>query len=445
MITTSETPPTVHDSSVRRAVAATYLSFGGAGFLIASWAARIPQIRDRLGLEPSELGLVLLSLAVGSLVSLAYAGPLITAVGPAKTVKLMAMLVTPALVTVGVGYRVGVVPVTIGLFMIGLSAGAWDVGINVHGAAVETRVGSSLMPRFHAGFSLGTVAGALLGTLAVAAKVSVTVHLCLVAIAVSAAVIVATTQFLHDVEPDASEDTNGSTVAAPFGARDAWSEPRTLLIGVIALAFAFAEGVANDWIAVSLVDGHDAPEAIGTLALAVFLAAMTLARWFGPGMIDRYGRVRLLRATAGCGIVGAGIFIVAPVPAVAFAGVVLWGFGASLGFPIAMSAGADEPRVAARRVSVVSSIGYCAFLAGPPLIGFVGDHLGVVQALTFVPAMLVVATLVAGAAAPLTSAKQATDTDGGSGRTEPMNSAHRGVVEAESVVHGVTGQGPQLR
>ncbi len=391
------------DADVQRAIAATYVSFGGAGLFIASFASRIPQIRDKLGLDPSQLGLVLLSVAIGSLVSLSYAGPLISAVGPAKAVRLMAILSFPALAVVAIGYQVDVVMVAIGLLMVGLAAGAWDVGINVHGAAVEHKAGTSLMPRFHAGFSLGTVVGALLGTVAVAVGLSVTIHLIVVAAVETAAVVAATGRFLPEVDVHAGEGGAAST-SEKRSTLSFWAEPRTLLVGVIALTFAFAEGVANDWIAVTMVDEHHAHEAVGTLGLALFLASMTLARWFGPGLIDGHGRVKLLRATAACGIAGSLIFVLAPNAAVAMIGVVLWGFGASLGFPIAMSAGADDAKVAARRVSVVSSIGYCAFLVGPPLIGFVGDQLSVIQALIFVPVLLTVATVVASAAEPLETA-----------------------------------------
>ncbi len=161
------------------------------------------------------------------------------------------------------------------------------------------------------------------------------------------------------------------------------------------LAFAFAEGVANDWIAVAVIDDHHASEAVGTLAFAVFLASMTVARWFGPALLDRYGRVAVVRTIAVVGIAGTMLFVLAPVTWLALCGVALWGLGASLGFPVGMSAGADEPALAASRVSVVSSIGYCAFLTGPPLIGFLGDRITVLNALVSVTVLLALAAVIA--------------------------------------------------
>jgi len=129
--------------------------------------------------------------------------------------------------------------------------------------------------------------------------------------------------------------------------------------------------------------------ALGTVTLAAFLAAMTTGRWFGPRLIDRYGRVPVLRvaacvALAGLLVVGFSGFLPA-----AIAGAVLMGLGTSLGFPVGMSAAADDPRYAAGRVSVVSSIGYGAFLAGPPIIGFIADHAGVLHALSCAGILLV--------------------------------------------------------
>ena len=180
-----------------------------------------------------------------------------------------------------------------------------------------------------------------------------------------------------------------------------WREPRTLIIGLIVLAFAFSEGSGNDWISVSLIDGYHAPAVIGTLGFAVFLTAMTTGRWFGTGLLDRYGRVTVLRGLAALAVVGLVLFVFSPYTPLAFLGALLWGLGASLGFPVGMSAAADDPAAAAGRVSVVASVGYCAFLGGPPLIGFLGDHITVLRALLVVAVLLALASVVTNALRPL--------------------------------------------
>ena len=364
------------DALVRSAVVATYAVFIASGIAFASWASRIPQVRDRLHLDPSELGLLLLAMAAGSVIALPLSGVIIGHFGSRWTVRSTALLVAAAMAVVSLGYVLGVLPTVIGLFLFGLGVGAWDVAMNVQGALAERRLGRAIMPRFHAGFSVGTVAGALIGAGMVALHVPVTVHLLGVAVLVGVGVPLAVRGFLPDdieqdeAEDDAEPDQRGSGSKALH----AWREPRTLLIGVFVLAFAFAEGVGNDWIGIALIDGYGTTAAIGTLGFATFLAAMTAGRWFGPGSLDRYGRVIVIRVLTVVCLLGVLLFVFGSHIIVAFAGAMLWGVGLALGFPVGMSAGADEPAMAAPRVSVIASIGYCAFLAGPPLIGFLGDH-----------------------------------------------------------------------
>jgi predicted MFS family arabinose efflux permease len=389
---------------VRAATRATYIVFIGSGFAIASWAARIPQIRDGLGLSPSQLGLVLLAIAAGSIVSLVLAGQFVTRFGSRRTAAAMAGLLGAALTAAAIGFQVGVAPVVVALVFFGFANGAWDVAMNVQGTVVERRLGRAIMPRFHAGFSIGTVGGALVGAGMVALHVSVTAHLIVSALLVTVVVILAAQKFVPDDSADAVPDVDAVLPPAESGLRrtlTAWSEPRTLVIGVFVLAFAFTEGTGIDWINVAVIDDYGASATVGTLAFAVFLAAMTTGRWFGPGLLDRYGRVPVVRALAAVSVVGLALFVFGPNTPVAFAGALLWGLGASLGFPVGMSAAADDPAKAPARVSVVASIGYCAFLGGPPLIGFLADHSTVVKALIAVPVLLTVAISVAGALRPL--------------------------------------------
>jgi predicted MFS family arabinose efflux permease len=282
-----------------------------------------------------------------------------------------------------------VVPVVIGLFALGVGNGTWDVAMNVEGSAVEQALGKAIMPRFHAGFSVGTVAGALLGAGMVAAGVSASIHL----IAVAAVVVVVGQVAIRDFLPDIAEGAGGDGRRSPLVA---WTEPRTLLIGLFVFAAAFTEGTGNDWLAVASIDGYGVSPALGTLTFALFLAAMTLGRWFGPGLIDRHGRVGIVRLFGLLALVGLALIILSPTFAIAMAGAVLWGLGAALGFPVGMSAAGDEPEHAAARVSVVATIGYVAFLAGPPLIGFLGEHTGTLRALTLTGGLIAVGLLISG-------------------------------------------------
>jgi MFS family permease len=375
---------------IKAATAATFAAFVVSGLAFASWAARIPHIRDQLGLGPATLGLVLLSVSAGSVTALPLAGPVVSRFGSRRTVIAAAALFGAGMATVAAGTLAGVAPVVVGLVVLGVASAAWDVAMNVQGTVLERHAGRSLMSRFHAGFSVGTVAGALIGTVMVVLHVPVFVHLLAVAVVVGLAVPFAAGRFVPDRTPTARRSR----------AFTAWMHRRTVLIGLFVLAFVFAEGAGMDWISLAAIDGHGVAAWTGTLAFATFLGAMTAGRWFGPGLLDRYGRVRLVRALTITACAGTVLFVLAPATPLAFAGALLWGLGISLGFPVGVSAVGEDPEHAAGRVSVISSIGYCAFLAGPPVIGFLGAHVTVLRALLAVAAVLAAAAMCSGIVAP---------------------------------------------
>jgi fucose permease len=393
------------DRSDRAGVAAmwaTYAVFIGSGLIYSSWASRIPQVKAQLHLDPSALGWLLLSIACGSVLAMPLAGAVINRLGSKRTIVMTSLTVATGMGIASIGYEIGVIPVAIGLFVYGLGFGTWDVAMNVQGAIVERRIDRPIMPRFHAGFSLGTVVGALIGAGLIAIHVPVTGHLLVASALIAVAVPLAAQRFL----PDDAVDHDLPLEADPDPRRFAhWRESRTLLIGVFVLAFAFAEGTGNDWISVAVIEGRHSTAAVGTLGYATFLFAMTSGRWIGPGLISRFGRVKTTRILCVVGFCGLMIFVFGPGLGVSFPGALLWGLGASLGFPMGMSAAADDPRAAAGRVSVVASIGYCAFLFGPPSVGFLGNHFTVLHALTAVAGLLALAFLIAGTVRPLVPAR----------------------------------------
>ncbi len=388
-------------SRVRAARTATLLVFGVNGFAFASWMARVPDVKGMLELSPGQLSLLLLAISVGSLCGLPTAGRIAHRIGAAHTVRLGMLASLPGLVAAAIAVEAGAaVPVLmVPLFVLGLGIGVWDVAQNLEGSIVEQALRRSTMPWFHAGFSGGTVVGALAGALLTWVAVPVGVHIGVAAVLSMAAVWLLTGRFLPAYDEGATE-----AVATTGRVRSPWLEPRTLLIGLMVLAAAFAEGTANDWMAVAFVDGHGASNAMGVVALAVFLAFMTAGRILGTRLLDRYGRIVVLRALFATAIVGCALVVFGP-PWLAFVGAAVWGVGASLGFPVGMSAAADDPARAALRLSTVSTIGYGAFLVGPPLIGFLGDRVGVLDAMLAVGVVSLIAILVVPAARPLDEAR----------------------------------------
>jgi MFS family permease len=374
---------------------ATFAIFGLNGLVFASWAARIPAASAALGLSSGQMGTLLLIGAIGSVLSLPLAGAVSARVGTSNTVRVGGAAAAFAAGTVAAGLQLQSVPLTgAGLFLFGSGVALWDVAQNIEGAAVEHRLNRTIMPRFHAAFSGGAFVGAMLGAGLAALAVELPAHLVAVSVVSLAASLWIPRYFLPSAPaaaPGAPEPAAGNRFAA-------WGEPRTLLIGLVVLGAALTEGAANDWVAKASVDGLGTSESTGAVMFAVFVAAMTALRFVGGGFIDRYGRVRVLQASLGTSLAGLLLFVFAPNVLLAGVGAVLWGAGAALGFPMGMSAAADDQRHAAARVSVVSTIGYTAFLAGPPLLGYLGDLVGIRTALLAVGVAVLASFIVAPAA-----------------------------------------------
>lgn len=384
---------------VRRARTAVYTVFSLNGLTLATWLSRVPHVRDQLELTPGELGQLLLAIAVGSMCALPTSGAVIARAGATRTVAGGSVVagIGLCLAGLGAGLATDVAVTAIGLVLLGLGSGAWDVAMNVEAAAVEKHLAYTIMPRFHAAFSLGTVIGAGVGTSMSGLQIPVHVHLVAVGVPVLLGCAVASRAFLPAAAPETDGDKAAPDAQPRYSVLRAWTEPRTLLVGVLVLAFALTEGIANDWLAVALVDGYRTSETIGTAGLALFMTAMTIARFFGTLALDRWGRVVVLRTVAGCALAGVLLVVFGGSLWVAGGGIVLWGIGAALGFPLGMTAASDDPVKAPARVSVVASIGYTSFLAGPPLLGTLGDHHGVRLSLLVVAAAMTVGALVAAA------------------------------------------------
>lgn len=385
----------MHSPSITAARNATLAVFWMNGMLFASWASRIPEVKDLMHLSAGALGTILLAVSAGSLLGLPLAGRVNHRFGAHRAVLGGAVVAAIGQVVAAMAVNAfdSRVVLMLGLFLTGLGIGTWDVSMNLEGTVVERGLGKAIMPWFHAAFSGGTVVAALIGAAVSAAGVPVWLHLVVmqvIALAVCGSQVRNFLPATDDVEQHADK---------PAGGRSAWTESRTLMVGLVVLAAGFTEGTANDWLAVAFVEGHHLPHWVGVIGLTVFLVSMTAGRLLGTGLLDKHGRVAVLRVLIALAALGCALVVFGGVVG-GFLGAVLWGLGASLGFPVGMSAAADDPARAPQRLSVVSTIGYTAFLGGPPVLGWLGDHVGVLRALLAVGVMLVIAFFVSPAADP---------------------------------------------
>ena len=384
---------------------ALFALFFVPGFSIASWVTRTPAVRDLLGASTAQMGLVLFGLSVGSMVGILSSGPLVARFSTRPVMLAGISLVVLSMPTVGLGAAASSsVLATAGLALFGLGMGSAEVAMNVDGADLETGIARSVLPSLHGSFSLGTVVGAVVGIAATATAFPVVWHLGLVG-AVAAVVVPLAIRHVPagvgrgTAAPAAGADTGAgadadSPAAAARPAR-VWTDRRLLLIGVVVLAMALAEGTANDWLPLVMVDGHGFDPALGSAVFAIFAAAMTLGRFAGGRFVERHGRAAVLTVSAAAATAGMALVIFPDSQVAAGAGVLLWGLGTSLGFPVALSAAGDSGPRSAARVSFVATLGYVAFLVGPPVLGFVGEHASLRAALIVPMALVAVAVVVA--------------------------------------------------
>ncbi|THA63263.1 MFS transporter [Streptomyces sp. A0642] len=388
------------DAPTRRWRAALFLFMLAAGTGMASWVARTPAVRDALDVSTGAMGLVLFGLSTGSMAGVTFSGPLVRRYGGRATIGVGAALVVAGLLVVAAGTGLAqAVGVFGGLALLGGGMGLAEVAFNIEGAVIESVIGRPVLPVLHGCcFSLGTVVGALLGMALTAAAFPVGLHLTAVAALIAAAAVRAVRAIPHGTGKETG--SGGSSRQGGGGLRGqlrVFRDRRLVLIGVIVLAMAFAEGAANDWLPLLMVDGYHVSATAGSLTFLAFASSMTLGRFAGGPLLERFGRVRVVRISAVTAALGLVVVIVSPSPLMAGAATVLWGLGASLGFPVALSAAGDHPHDAAARVGAVATAGYVAFLVGPPALGLLADHIGLRLTMTVVLALLIVASTLAGA------------------------------------------------
>ncbi len=367
---------------------AVFAVFFSCGLALASYMSRVPHIRDVLGASTAEMGVLAVAIAIGSIGGMVGSSHIVAALGAKRTMLVFTSVLTVGALVTGTGASLGSFAVLfIGLTVFGLGLGTTDVAMNVSAAANEQRLGRTLMPLFHALFSMGTMVGAGLGALAELLGIPVILHVGVLAVASLTALWLTN----HFIQPEINASAPGDGPTTAGDRLSVWTQPLTWFIGLIILGMALAEGSANDWLALAMVDGHGQSNAMGAISLGVFLTSMTVGRVAGIRVLDRFGRVPVLRVSALLAAVGLSMVIFLDHPVPVTIGIIAWGLGSALGFPVGMSAAADDIAFAAARVSAVATIGYVAFLAGPPLIGFLGQQVGLLHALLVVLVFIAIA------------------------------------------------------
>ncbi len=347
--------------AARRVVSAVFFM---CGTFIGLWASRIPDIKTATGLSEGGFGILLLVMAVGALLAFPLAGALMDRKGSASVTKMTAIATVVAFALIGLAPSTPILTVT--LFMGGFAFGALDVSMNGRGAEVEKRLERPIMSSFHGLFSLGAGVAAAGGGVAIKLGLSVTQHFCLwSALAIPILVWTLRQPWPH-TGTGVRNEGKSPLFAIPKGA--------LFLAGLIALVAALGEGAMTDWAALYQIYDLGYSEAIAPTAFTVFSVAMVIMRLAGDRVIALYGPVAVARASGlvaslGCLLLVSGLNIWT-----VWAGSFVMGLGYAVLFPLAMSRAASDPHMSTgQALAAVATLGYGAFLFGPPLLGFIGD------------------------------------------------------------------------
>jgi fucose permease len=362
------------------------------GLAPAALIVRLPLVRNLVEVTTAQLGIILFFGSIGAITSVTLSGRFIARFGTRISIAMGCTIVTAGLF----GESVAIVnhsPVGYGVFALvaGLGMGFADVGINLDGAAIEKATGKTALPKMHAAFSIGTFAGAGIGTLAGQFDFSLLTQMSVLAL-ITIAIPFITHRFLPaDTGIEAAPNKDEAPKVA------VWRNRTVIFLAIGILGITLAEGASNDWLAIALVDDFGQTQTMAGIGFAILLGAMTLTRYFGGNLADKFGKTRTLQFCAVTGVGGLLIIILSHNVYAAFVGAALWGCGVALGFPLFLSV-AGEGENAARKVSFVASSGYLAFLVGPPLLGFLGQAWGVTNMFYVIAAFLVVAAIFASGA-----------------------------------------------
>jgi MFS family permease len=348
-------------SDLRRSAFAVGVLFFVNGMTFSNWLPRIPEVRDKLGIDNGGLGTALLGGGLGGLIGSLLVGRVLARY---RTKSALIVAATcSALVLPLIGFVPSPIALTLVLTALGLSDVIADMAMNAQGVTVEHRIGRSIMNRLHGTWSLGFTLGALLGLGASAIELDIRLHLAIIAAVLLATVFAVRGLLLPNDEVKESEASEGAGTLSLL----------VVAMAVMAIGVGWVEIVPGDWSAVMFRDLFDAGRWSG-LGTVTFAAAMLLGRMVGDHVLDRIGSKRLLTLAISLGVVGSTVLITAQVALVAMIGLILWGLGISVMFPQLYATAARLKGVSAGAGLGAMGVGQrLGFMVAPVLVGALAD------------------------------------------------------------------------
>jgi MFS family permease len=375
------------DTSIAQARMATGAMFFINGCAFSTWASRIPSIQDKLHVGTGLLGIALLSMAVGALIAMCFAGRLIATLGSRPTIGIMAICAAFCLAAAGLPDNLILLSLVITTF--GLTLGTMDVAMNAHAVVVEKAFRRPIMSGFHALFSIGGIFGACGGAAIAHLNIKPESHfagVCIFLIALN----VLSYKFLLPAAIDKSSTAQGG-VNIKESISYFTKDQALVAISVIMFCCFLTEGAIGDWSSVFMHSVLNTDTGIAALGYAAFSVTMAIGRLTGDLLVAKLGQLLIVRAGSALAALGLILVLVpnaAPIPFSIF-GFALIGIGVANIVPIAFSAAGNVKGIsAASAIATVALIGYFGLLAGPPVIGFLAEIVTLRLALIFIAFLL---------------------------------------------------------
>ena len=351
--------PATTPGQARLAVALFFLV---SGFGFATWASRIPTIQHQLGLNEAELGGVLLAMPTGLMLTLPVTGVLLRRYSSRQVMLVGAILYNLVLVLLGQVAHTWQLVVL--LFCFGSSRNLLNISVNAQSVGVQARYGRSIIASFHGVWSVAGFGAAAVGTLLVRQVVGTGLHFAAVAVVLT---LVALASYRHTLPiPPAPADPARKPGFA-------WPDKALLGFGAITFASMACEGTMYDWSAIYFEKAVHLPKATATLGFAIYMVAMTVGRFSGDYLANRFGMPRVLRYSGVLIALGLGLAALVPQPLVAGLGFVLVGLGISCVVPMVFGLAGRAAANSGTAIAGVSTVGYFGFLLVPPRVGFISE------------------------------------------------------------------------
>jgi hypothetical protein len=363
----------------RFATAAVFF-VNGAG--VGTLLPQVPYLRAQLDVSKGVIGLCLLAMTLGALIAMPIAGQLLDR-RPSRAIVRGAIAVYPLVLAFPLLARTPLVLAAL-LFFVGAANGFLDISMNAHGAAIERDEARPIMSSLHGGWSLGGVAGAAAVGLSAGAGVDPRVHMVATAVVLWVLGMIAARSIGH-ADVVAEEQSAGFRLPP----RD------VILLGVLCILVMVTEGAMNDWSALYLREDLGTSAGLAATGFAAFSAGMAVGRFGGDAIVARLGAERVLRGGAAIAALVLGAFLALGSTAAALPGLVLVGLGVANGVPLLFSA-AGRTATPGPAIAAVGTMGYVAFLGGPPFLGFLADAIGLPGALSTICLAAAVVVLLGG-------------------------------------------------